>query len=137
MPRSSEAIRRRGPPGQAIREEALRRIGETGLRSLLASALADGTLSERGMEDLVDWILRVLISYAAVPGDGGRRPTEIRRQLPTWFLPAFEAAGRLSRGLTAEAPVRRYTARQSHGRIVSRTHRAADREPPGTGEVRT
>jgi AcrR family transcriptional regulator len=75
---------------QAIREEALRRIGEAGLRPLLASALADGTLSEDGMSDLVDWILRILISYAAVPGDGGRQPAEVRRQLAHWFLPAFE-----------------------------------------------
>jgi AcrR family transcriptional regulator len=75
---------------QAIREEALRRIGDAGLRPLVASALADGTLSESGMADLVDWILRILISYAAVPGDGGRQPDEIRRQLTDWFLPAFE-----------------------------------------------
>jgi AcrR family transcriptional regulator len=75
---------------QAIREEALRRIGVAGLRPLLASALADGTLSEKGMADLVDWILRILISYAAVPGDGGRKPDAIRGQLANWFLPAFE-----------------------------------------------
>jgi AcrR family transcriptional regulator len=77
---------------QAIREEALRRIGEAGLRPVLASPLADGSLSEASMSDLVDWVLRVLISYAAVPGDGGRGPQEIRRQLADWFLPAFERA---------------------------------------------
>jgi AcrR family transcriptional regulator len=75
---------------QAIREEALRRIGEAGLRPLLASPLGDGTLTEEAMADLADWILRVLISYAAVPGDGGRRPADIRRQLADWFLPAFD-----------------------------------------------
>jgi AcrR family transcriptional regulator len=75
---------------QAIREAALRRIGEDGLRPLLASSLADGSFSERAMSDLVDWVLRVLISYAALPGDGGRRPVDIRRQLADWFLPAFE-----------------------------------------------
>jgi AcrR family transcriptional regulator len=75
---------------QAIRELALRRIGEAGLRPFLASALVDGTLSEDGMVDLVDWILRILISYAAVPGDGGRQPDDVRRQLADWFLPAFE-----------------------------------------------
>ncbi|HEX3981351.1 MAG TPA: TetR/AcrR family transcriptional regulator [Acidimicrobiales bacterium] len=77
--------------GQAIRLEALRRIGEAGVRPMVGPALADGSLSERDMEDLVDWILRILISYAAVPGDGGRGPAEIRRQLSAWFLPAFEA----------------------------------------------
>jgi len=57
---------------------------------VVAGALADGSLSERDVEDLVDWILRILISYAAVPGHGGRAPDEIRRQLTAWFLPAFE-----------------------------------------------
>ncbi len=60
--------------GQAIKMEALRQIGEAGVRPLVAPAVADGSLSERDVEDLVDWILRILISYAAVPGDGGRRP---------------------------------------------------------------
>ncbi|HEX4220537.1 MAG TPA: TetR/AcrR family transcriptional regulator [Acidimicrobiales bacterium] len=74
---------------RAIHVEALRHIGEAGVRPLLASSLADGSVSDQDMSDLVDWILRVLISYAAVPGDGGRHPAEIRRQLATWFLPAF------------------------------------------------
>jgi AcrR family transcriptional regulator len=76
--------------GQAIREEALRRIGDAGVRALLAPALADGSLTEEGLADLSDWIIRILISFAAVPGAGGRRPDEIRRQLTTWFLPAFD-----------------------------------------------
>ncbi len=76
--------------GQAIRMEALQRIGEAGVRPLVAAALAEGSLSERDLRDLVDWILRILISYAAVPGDGDRHPDEIRRQLASWFLPAFE-----------------------------------------------
>ena len=75
--------------GKAFQEEALRRIGDAGVRPLLAPALADGTLSERDVTDLVDWILRILISFAAVPGDGGRSTDEIRRQLTSWFLPAF------------------------------------------------
>ena len=74
---------------QAMHVEALRHIGEAGVRPLLAPSLADGSVSEQEMSDLVDWILRVLISYAAVPGDGGRRPDDIRRQLAAWFLPAF------------------------------------------------
>jgi AcrR family transcriptional regulator len=74
---------------QAIHVEALRHIGEAGVRPLLASSLADGSVSEQDMSDLIDWILRILISYAAVPGDGGRQPEEIRRQLAAWFLPAF------------------------------------------------
>jgi AcrR family transcriptional regulator len=76
---------------QAIQVEALRRIGEAGIRPLLESSISDGSISERDMMDLVDWILRILISYAVVPGAGGRRPAEVRRQLAAWFLPAFEA----------------------------------------------
>jgi AcrR family transcriptional regulator len=76
---------------QAIQLEALQGIGEAGIRPLLAAALSDGSVSEEDMKDLVDWILRILISYAAVPGRGGRDPQQIRRQLALWFLPAFEA----------------------------------------------
>lgn len=77
--------------GQAFQEEALRLIGDAGVRPLLAPALADGTLSEEDVADLVDWILRILLSYAAVPGEGGRSGDDIRRQLTRWFLPAFRA----------------------------------------------
>jgi hypothetical protein len=76
---------------QAIHGEALRRIGEAGVRPLLESSLADGSVSELEMMDLVDWILRILISFAVVPGSGGRQPEDVRRQLETWFVPAFEA----------------------------------------------
>jgi AcrR family transcriptional regulator len=77
--------------GQAIRVEALRRIGEAGVRPLLNASLSGGAVSEPEMTDLVDWIIRILISYAAVPGSGGRSSDEIRRQLATWFLPTFES----------------------------------------------
>jgi AcrR family transcriptional regulator len=76
---------------QAIQAEALRRIGEAGVRPLLESSLADGSVSEKEMMGLVDWILRVLISFAVIPGNGGRKPGDIRRQLAAWFVPAFEA----------------------------------------------
>ena len=78
-----------GAAGQAFQEEALRLIGDAGVRPILTPALADGSLSEDDVADLVDWILRILISFTAVPGDGGRSPGEIRRQLTSWFLPAF------------------------------------------------
>ena len=45
----------------------------------------------QAMADLVDWMLRILISYAV---GAGRAPAsnrdDIRRQLTTLFLPAFE-----------------------------------------------
>ena len=91
--------------GQAFQVEALRLIGDAGVRPLLAPALADGTLSEEDVADLVDWILRILISFAAVPGDGGRSPDQIRRQLTSWFLPAFASLARSGPGApTADGP---------------------------------
>lgn len=85
---------------RAIREVALARIGEAAVRPLLAPPQAGGTPSGPELSDLVDWILRVLISYAAVPGDGGRDASDIRRQLATWFLPAFaRVAGGSSGGV--------------------------------------
>ncbi len=76
---------------QAMQIEALHRIGTAGVRPLVEGSIAAGAMSERDMVDLVDWILRILISYAAVPGAGGRTPAEVRRQLAGWFVPAFEA----------------------------------------------
>jgi AcrR family transcriptional regulator len=75
---------------RAIRQEALRRIGDAGVRPLFASALSEGLLTEEALADLDDWIIRILISFASVPGDGGRGPGEIRRQLATWLLPALD-----------------------------------------------
>jgi AcrR family transcriptional regulator len=75
---------------QAIQTEALQRIGQACVRPLLGSSLVDESASEQDTADLVDWILRILISYAAVPGNGSRQPTDIRRQLTAWFIPAFK-----------------------------------------------
>lgn len=76
--------------GRAIRTTALRRIGEAAVRPLVSHATAAGALSDADVTDLVDWIIRVLLSFASVPGPAGREPAEIRRELTTWFLPAFE-----------------------------------------------
>ena len=53
-------------------------------------AQADGTIGEQAVDDLVDWMLRILISYAAVPGRADLEPTDIRRHLTTLFLPALD-----------------------------------------------
>jgi AcrR family transcriptional regulator len=76
--------------GRAIRMDALRRIGETAIRPLLGPAIDSGALPGGAVDDLVDWILRVLLSYAAIPGPAQLQPGDIRRQLRAWFLPAFE-----------------------------------------------
>ena len=57
---------------------------------MLAPAQAEGSLSEEAVDDLVDWMLRILISYAAVPGPAELGPADIRRQLTTLFLPALD-----------------------------------------------
>jgi AcrR family transcriptional regulator len=78
--------------GRAFRTEALRRIGETAVRPLLRPATDAGGLSAEEVSDLVDWILRVLISYAAIPGPAGRTADDVRRQLTALFLPGFVRA---------------------------------------------
>lgn len=73
--------------GRAFRTEALRRIGEAAIRPQLIPAAGPGGLTEEQLADLVDWILRILISYAAVPGPAGRTTDDVRRQLTALFLP--------------------------------------------------
>ncbi|MGZ4726515.1 MAG: TetR/AcrR family transcriptional regulator [Acidimicrobiales bacterium] len=74
---------------KALRVDALRRLGEAGIRPMLAPATADGSISEQTIDDLVDWMLRILISYAALPGPADLEPADIRRQLTMLFLPAL------------------------------------------------
>ena len=76
--------------GRAIRMEALRRIGAAAVRPLLSDAMDSGVLSDEDVAGLVDWILRILLSYAAIPGPAELSPAAIRLQLRSWFLPAFE-----------------------------------------------
>jgi AcrR family transcriptional regulator len=80
---------------QALPLAALRTLGEAGIRPLIGPVPAGGPTGDQDsvdatMADLVDWMLRVLISYAAVPGRGELTRADIRRQLTTLFLPAFE-----------------------------------------------
>jgi AcrR family transcriptional regulator len=75
---------------QALSVDALRRLGEAGIRPMLGDRPTGGGQDEQAMDDLVDYMLRVLISYAVVPGRDGLEPADIRRQLTTMFLPAFE-----------------------------------------------
>jgi AcrR family transcriptional regulator len=75
---------------EALRLEAFRRISDAGIRPVLVPALNEGILSEQDVADLVDWVLRILVSYAAVPGPGIHTPDDIRRQLRIWFVPAFD-----------------------------------------------
>jgi AcrR family transcriptional regulator len=76
--------------GTVMRMSALRRIGVSAVRPLLSHALDSGALSDEEVADLVDWILRVLLSYAAIPGPADLAPPDVRRQLTSWFLPAFQ-----------------------------------------------
>jgi len=73
---------------QALRVSALHHLGEAGIRPLLAPAEDAGLITEQAIDDLVDWMLRILISYAAIPGPADLTPADIRRQLEALFLPA-------------------------------------------------
>jgi len=88
---------------QALRLTALRQLGEAGIRPLLAPAGGPADVGpDPAMDDLVDWMLRILISYAAVPGPADLDPDDIRRQLTALFLPALAGLG----GLAAPSPTR-------------------------------
>jgi AcrR family transcriptional regulator len=73
---------------RTIRMQEIRRISERGLRQLMKGAIGRGDLTDEDVSDLADWIMRILMSYASVPGAADREPSAIRRQLTTWFLPA-------------------------------------------------
>jgi AcrR family transcriptional regulator len=85
---------------RAIRMTALREMVETGTRPLLEYAVAHGTASEQQVGDLVEWILRILISYAAVPGPAGLEPDDIRRQIGAHLGPVIRGL-LLTEGQTA------------------------------------
>src|SRR3954470_13815865 len=74
---------------KALRVDALRRLGEAGIRPMLASAQSGTAVSDQQIDDLVDWMLRILISYAAIPGPGDLTTDDIRRHLTSQFLPAL------------------------------------------------
>jgi AcrR family transcriptional regulator len=75
---------------RAVRTTALRRIAEDAIRPAIDGA-AGSRLSARDTDDLVDWILRLLVSFAAVPGPSGAGPDDVRRQLATLLVPAVDA----------------------------------------------
>ena len=78
--------------GRAFRTEALRRIGESAVRPLLRPATEAGGLTDEQVSDLVDWILRILLSYAAIPGTATQTDADVRRQLTALFLPGVATA---------------------------------------------
>ena len=80
---------------RAIRMEEIRRISERGIRMIVrvaadSDAPETGTLSDNDITGLADWIMRILMSYALVPGPGDQQPADIRRQLALWFMPAIQ-----------------------------------------------
>jgi AcrR family transcriptional regulator len=75
---------------QAVSLDALRQLGEAGLRPLLGPEPGPGIDDAPAVADLIDWMLRILISYAVVPGRGDRELADIRRQLTTMLVPAVE-----------------------------------------------
>ena len=75
---------------QALRDRALHHLGEAGIRPLLASAGDAEVIPATTVDDLVDWMIRILISYAVTPGPADLTQDDIRRQLESLFLPAVE-----------------------------------------------
>lgn len=64
-------------------------IGSEILRPMFEPARREGLLHEDlELDALMEWVLRILMSYLAVPGPASRTEDEVRRLLQTLLLPA-------------------------------------------------
>lgn len=72
-----------------LTSERMLAIGSEILRPMFEPAHAAGLLREGvELDALIEWILRILMSYLAVPGPESRSEEELRTQLRTLLLPA-------------------------------------------------
>ncbi len=69
-------------------------IGAEILRPVFEPARREGLLQEElELEVLMEWVLRILMSYLAVPGPPNRSEDDLRQQLHAMLLPAVLAGG--------------------------------------------
>ncbi len=74
--------------------ESLRAIGEEFLLPMFEPARREGLLHEDlELDSLMEWVLRILMSYLAVPGPESRTEDDLRRQLRSMLLPAVLVGG--------------------------------------------
>jgi len=69
-------------------------IGNEILRPMFEPARREGLLQANlDLDSLMEWVLRILMSYLAVPGPDGRTEEDLRRLLRGMLLPAVLAGG--------------------------------------------
>jgi AcrR family transcriptional regulator len=72
-----------------LRSERMLAIGSEILRPMFEPARTAGLLREGlKLDALIEWVLRILISFLAVPGPESRSEDEVRELLRTLLLPA-------------------------------------------------
>ena len=77
-----------------LTSERMLAIGSEILRPMFEPARRAGLLAEDlELDSLIEWVLRILMSYLAVPGPPSRTEDDLRRQLRTLLLPAVHAGG--------------------------------------------
>jgi AcrR family transcriptional regulator len=70
--------------------ERLLAIGSDILRPMFERARAEGLLAPSvELDDFIEWVLRILMSFLAVPGPAERDEEALRRLLRTMLLPAI------------------------------------------------
>jgi AcrR family transcriptional regulator len=72
-----------------LTSERMLAIGSEILRPMFEPARREGLLHEDlELDSLIEWVLRILMSYLAVPGPPSRPEEDLRRMLRTLLLPA-------------------------------------------------
>ena len=77
-----------------LTSERMLDIGNEILRPMFEPARREGLLQEKlELDSLMEWVLRILMSYLAVPGPSTRTEEDLRQLLRGMLLPAVLAAG--------------------------------------------
>lgn len=77
-----------------LTSERMLDIGNEILRPMFEPARREGLLQEDlELDSLMEWVLRILMSYLAVPGPSTRTEEDLRQLLRGMLLPAVLAAG--------------------------------------------
>jgi AcrR family transcriptional regulator len=77
-----------------LNSERMLDIGNEILRPMFEPARREGLLQANlDLDSLMEWVLRILMSYLAVPGPATRNEEDLRRLLHEMLLPAVLAGG--------------------------------------------
>jgi hypothetical protein len=77
-----------------LSSERLLAIGSDLMRPMFERARREGLLAPSvELDAFIEWSLRIVMSFLAVPGPGGRDEDDLRRLLRTMLLPAILQEG--------------------------------------------